>query len=322
MPAAESAARLFGREFAEIRWQPRSGGFSGAGVFAGSVADAPTPDFCLKSFPQSATKSKDQFARITWVHAHMARAEHLGFVPRVYGDGAGQTVVASGGRFWELTAWMPGEATYRIHPTSQRLSAVCASLAALHRIWAAHASPSLPFPAVQRRLALLRDWRNRDRAAVAPELADLLDRAGAVLPRWVAWAERELAPWAGRPVPVQPCLCDIHHDHILFTGDAVTGVIDYAAMKVDHPAVDLARLLGDLVPDDPDRTAAGLAAYHAARGATDVTAELVGLLDRTGTVCAVVNWLLRLSRSAPADPAGVAARLTRLVGRLERSFSV
>jgi aminoglycoside phosphotransferase (APT) family kinase protein len=138
------------------------------------------------------------------------------------------------------------------------------------------------------------------------------------LPRWVARAERELAPWTNRPVPVQPCLCDIHHDHVLFTGDVVTGVIDSAAMKVDHPAVDLARLLGDLVPDDRARTAAGLAAYRDAGGATIVTADLVELLDRTGTVCAIANWLIRLRKPAPPD---VAQRLERLVGRLERGFA-
>ena len=47
-----------------------------------------------------------------------------------------------------------------------------------------------------------------------------------------------------RPVPFNLCIGDVWHDHILFEGDAVTGMIDFAAAKVDHVAADLARLLG------------------------------------------------------------------------------
>ena len=50
------------------------------------------------------------------------------------------------------------------------------------------------------------------------------------------------------PVPVQPC--GAPHDHVLFDGDRVTGIIDFAAAKVDHVAADLARLFGESDPDD------------------------------------------------------------------------
>src|SRR5438874_648348 len=86
----------------------------------------------------------------------------------------------------------------------------------------------LPDPAFCRRLAVLRDWRAAAPAPrVGPELADLVSRTLRVLPALADDAERRLAPWADRPVPVQPCLCDIHHDHVLFAGDEVTGIIDY-----------------------------------------------------------------------------------------------
>ena len=61
---------------------------------------------------------------------------------------------------------------------------------------------------------------------------------------------------------MQPCLCDPWHDHVLFTGDQVSGVIDYGSVKEDHIAVDLARLLGSLVEDDENAWSIGLKAYQ------------------------------------------------------------
>jgi homoserine kinase type II len=320
MSAAEKAASLFGREFAAVRWEPRVGGFSGAGVYAGFLAGISSPVFCLKAYPSDAVALEE----LAGIHARIRQAADLAFAPRLFPAMAGKTAVEFDGRFWELTDWKPGAADFRLRPTAARLANSTRAVAELHRVWRPTEPAFAPFPAVARRLALLRDWTAgitpaSDRGAGGtPAVRVVVARARSVLPRWVARAHRELATWADRPVPVQPCLCDIHHDHVLFTDDVVTGVIDYAAMKVDHPAVDLARLLGGLVPDDPDRTAAGLAAYHGAGGSTAVTADLVELLDRTGTVCAVANWLMRLGKAAPT---GAAERLERLVGRLERDFA-
>jgi Ser/Thr protein kinase RdoA (MazF antagonist) len=320
MSGEEAAAALFGPPFGSVRWTRRGGGFSGSLVFAGTLPGDHAPAFCLKGWPPGVTLPD----RPSRAHSWMGRVAHLPFVPKVFPATSGRTWVESGGRLWELTGWMPGVADFREHPSDARLAAACRAIAELHRGWCPAETTSAPFPAVARRLALLRDWRATAPGPVGdhPDLAETVRLARAVLPRWVDWAEQKLAPGAKRPVSVQPCLCDVHHDHVLFTGDDVTGVIDYGAMKPDHPAVDLARLLGDLVPDDADRRRLGLDAYHAAGGSAGVTAELVELLDRTGTVCAAANWLLRLATGQPTtDPAAVAVRLGRLVRRLERGFT-
>lgn len=136
-------------------------------------------------------------------------------------------------------------------------------------------------------------------------------------------AEAALAPWASRPVPLQPCLVDVRRDHVLFTGDAVTGLVDYGAVQDDHPAVDLARLLGELAGGDA-RFAAGVAAHAAAGGPPEPAPGFARLLDRTGVVAALAGWLVRLVVEGwtPPDPAAVASRMARLVARAEQSAGV
>jgi Ser/Thr protein kinase RdoA (MazF antagonist) len=129
-----------------------------------------------------------------------------------------------------------------------------------------------------------------------------------------------LGVWAERTVRVQPCLCDIWHDHVLFEGDTVSGLIDFGSVKWDHVAVDVARLLGSLVGDDAEGWATGLAAYRSVRRFTDEDEKLAHFLDRTGVVVGAMNWLLWLYQEERRfeDDDGVAKRLGVLVGRLEK----
>ena len=93
-------------------------------------------------------------------------------------------------------------------------------------------------------------------------------------------------------------------------------MIDFAAAKIDHVSVDLARLLGSLIPDDDARMAACVAAYESNRPLGQP--ELVPLLDQTGVVVAVINWLRRLYHDgeATADRSATTKRLGQLVERL------
>src|SRR5262249_53343693 len=110
------------------------------------------------------------------------------------------------------------------------------------------------------------------------------------------------------------------HDHVLFTGNAVTGIIDYGSVRHDHPAVDLARLLGSLAGDDGDLTAAGLAAYRGVRQLGAGVGELSRVLDVTGTVLGLANWLFMLycEERQFDDRGAIARRMQELVTRLER----
>jgi homoserine kinase type II len=311
----EIVLRHYPAALAGLRWVALggAGGFSGAHIWRGESHGEPL--YALKAWPWPMDHE-----RLAGIHRLMARAAHLPFVPEVVAP-LNPTVertasVIAAGRVWDVTRWMPGTADFATNPTPARLANACAALAELHRAWRPPLPAFAPCPGVQRRRQLLAEW-DALRTALR-SLAGSPRRGRDALEVAAPRAAQELRPWESRPVPVQPCLCDVWGAHVLFTGDEVTGIIDYGAIKEDHVAVDLARLLGDLVGDDATRFAEGLAAYRAAGGALDTPDEFVHLLDRTGTACGIVFWLRKLGADTP-DPA-IIARIDRLAARIDRLY--
>ena len=292
------------------------GGFSGAAVWRGERDESTA--YCLKRWPSGTT---DQ--RLRQVHRWMgvARSAGAAVVPRVHPTTTGDTVVADSGCCWDVTEWMPGTPDLSDDPKPEQWAAACATLAELHRAWAGHHTEVAPVPAVRRRLRLLADWERtvtRRTFELLPEAERVfLDDVRRQIAASVGWCRRELHAWEAVPLPVFPCLCDGRPEHFLFAGRAVAGVIDYGAMKVDTPAVDLARLLGEDSGSRGANYALGLTAYADTRPPAAVPEPLVRTLADTGVMCAAANWQLRLADRPP--PAHYEAIRDRL-GRLARAF--
>jgi Ser/Thr protein kinase RdoA (MazF antagonist) len=295
------------------------GGFSGARLWRVEAGGAA---FCLRAWPGGDPSPE----RLRWLHELMAtaRAAGLAFVPAVLPVGA-DSFVAHAGRLWELSAWLPGRADFHQHPEPARLRAACAALARLHHAWASRSAARGPCPALARRLDRAADWLAlvssgwRPRPAADDPVRPCAEAAFRLLSAWAGRVAGLLAPWAGRPFALHPCLCDVWHDHVLFDGSTVTGLVDYGSVKVDHPAADLARLLGSLVGDDAAAWADGLDAYTALRPLSADEQALARELDRTGVILAAANWLMWVyhARRAFPDRQLVADRLGGLVCRLE-----
>jgi len=297
-------------------------GFSGA--FLWQVKES-AGDFCLRAWPPGDPSPE----RLTWIHGLMIKAWSAGlsFVPALLATTQGTTWVEQAGRQWELTSWMPGRADFQEQPTQQKIAAACTALALVHKAWAGTASATGPCPAIQRRLERSAEWTALARRAGRPNFSaldrhvrSLAERGWETLVIWLDLVPRLLSPWALRPFPLQPCLCDIWHDHVLFTGDMVTGLVDYGGAKVDQVAVDLARLLGSMLEDQAGLRAAGLEAYVRQRPLFLDEQRLVTLLDKTGALIGLANWLkwLCYDRRAFGDYAIVAQRMQALVERSER----
>ncbi len=284
------------------------GGFSGARLWR---IEGTAGRLCLRAWPPHKSA-----AWVRRLHRLMecARQQGLDFVPAVFVANDGDTVVEAAGRVWELTQWLEGRASFAEHPSPARLEAACEALAKLHRAWQAFAAPPQPCPAVRRRLKVLADWHALVSSGWQPQASSTLpfdslwpvaERAWRRLPCWLQEVPRCLGPWIDFRLPVQPCLCDVWHDHLLFEGDRLTGLVDYGTVKADHVAVDLARMMGSLVGDDLEGWERGLRSYRRVRQLNDHEEQLAHVLDRTGTILGVVNWL----RSAV--PRGAALRGSR-----------
>jgi homoserine kinase type II len=299
------------------------GGFSGARLWRLEGRGGP---YCLRAWPPTLMTGE----RLAGIHRLMtaARDSGLTFVPAVFATPQGSTWVEHRQRLWDLTSWLPGKADFHRRPTPARLTAACEALARLHLAWAGADTRPGPCPAVQRRLDFVREWTSLVASGWRPRFAAASDpvqpwaeRAWRLLRDQVERLGRRLAAWLGRAVPLQPCLCDVWHDHVLFEGESVSGLVDYGSVKVDHVAVDLARLLGSLVGDDEAQWTAGLEAYVRLHPLSEEERALATMLDETGTLLGAGNWLRWLYQEERhfEDRSAVATRLAALVQRVENS---
>jgi Ser/Thr protein kinase RdoA (MazF antagonist) len=298
------------------------GGFSGAWLWR---IETDHGEWCLKAWPPVPGAS----GRLRTAHDLMrrGRAAGLAFVPVPRNAVGGENWVDEGGWYWDLTTWQPGRADFHQRRSARRIEAACTALAELHRAWRPPRPNRAVCPAIERRFQAAAEWQALVHSGWRPNFVEAADAAVA------GWAERSwvvlgftvrrvpewLAIWRDVTMRLQPCHCDVWHDHVLFIGDAVSGLIDYGSVKRDHVSVDLARMLGSLAGDDAGLRAAGMDAYDRAVGLSAKARSLVDILDRTGTVLSLANWLrwLFYDRRQFDDPARVARRLQELVCRVE-----
>jgi Ser/Thr protein kinase RdoA (MazF antagonist) len=296
-------------------------GFSGADLWR---VKAPAGDWCLKAWPINF--EIEQLRHAHWL-MRQGRSAGLDYVPAPHDSADGSGCVRTTGHIWDLATWQPGRADFHVRPSENRLVAACLALADLHRAWKPVKPTSGALPAIRRRLTAADQWHSLVQSGWQPEFAAGDDDTIAI------WAERAwvvlgftarripkwLNAWIDVRLPLQPCLCDLWHDHILFTNDDVTGVVDYGSAKTDHVAVDLARLLGSLVEDDLALRNAGLDAYDREAGLSSEERAVVDVLDRTGAIVSLMNWLrwVYLDKRDFAGDDRVGARIAGLVRRVE-----
>ena len=99
----------------------------------------------------------------------------------------------------------------------------------------------------------------------------------------------------------------------------MTGLVDFGEVQLDAVAVDLARMLGSMVEDDEAGWAAGLAAYRSIAPISDIEESLAHILDQTGAVLGIANWLRWLYAEGRRfdNREAVRQRLDSFLGRIE-----
>lgn len=314
-----------------------AGGWSGSSLWrvhaddrSTLAAGLPTSPrlYCLRRWP-AGTDPK----RLAFIHKVLTHvvAAGIDFVPvpiptRSVSDAA---FIRRNEYVWDLSPWLPGTADYHAKPTRQRLAAAMQALARFHEAAAGFPRETAnlgPAPVLIERLQqirlLLGGEFDRIAAAVHAGGDAALDlRASRVLTLTRDRLSPLLAPLelAGSlAIPLSPAIRDIHHDHVLFTGGEVTGLVDFDALRIDTPLADVARLVGSLVADDKQAREFALAAYAELRPLADQDRQLIDLLDQSGLVLGGLNWLrwMYLERRDMGPLSPILRRLDEILARL------
>lgn len=317
----------------QVQSPPKSvtGGFSGASVYRIELPGSQV--FCLRRWPDQGTSP----ARVRAIHSIQARAHEAGVtvVPVPLTSIAGSTLCEFSGAFWQVEPWMPGVADFLTTSTDDRLKSAMTHLARFHnavRDWqpgrgvsewfqAARLSAS---PTVQLRLRMITDYvalLDRISHALNRETDARFQRAGLQIIRWFREQQQRtaenLASVARIPVPLQPCIRDLWHDHLLFDGSELSGLVDFGAMATDSVACDLSRLLGSVSGSDVSRWTRAIEHYESIRSLSEAEHRLLSPLDRSGVLLSGMTWLKRryILRTATGNLSKVAERMESIVAR-------
>ena len=268
-----------------------------AGGFSGSMLwrlEREVGDICLRRWPGE--YSGERLASIHDALQHFG-GKGLTCVPVPLRSQNGKTFVVEGEHYWELAPWMPGKADFRDNPSRQRLASVLMVVAQLHRVAEA------TFPRCRETSPTFLSRRNQLERLMAGEIEQLAaaveSRAGEPLRsigRCLLAHFRRRAPAAAAKmrevskVPLFPVIRDLWHDHVLLSGDHVTGIVDFGAMQVDSVACDLSRLLQSLVGMDRAAWEFARQSYNSIRPLSTNEWKLAQTLDEANVILAGLNW--------------------------------
>jgi homoserine kinase type II len=299
-----------------------AGGLSGASLWRYESLRGPLG---LRAGPEQGRSLAD----IRRIHAWLAQAAALSFVPVPIAASRGETASEWCGRIWELAPWMPGQADRSIAtPPPTRVTAVFRALANFHVSLAAVSAAGQSAGLAARASELEYLWAGGGLEAIGKRLsAASLDPVWGIANSWwmmaVEVVPRLLAPVrraAAQTLTLQPCLRDARPDHFLFVDDRITGLVDFGAMDLDTVTADLGRLRSDWDGLDHNLRALGLAAYTAVRPLDAEESRLIDVFEQSAAVLGGARWIRwhYSERRVFSDPSAVERGLARAVDRLAR----
>lgn len=322
---------------APVRATLATDGLSGAAVWRVSLSGS---HLCVRRWPGPADSHR--LARIQWIHKVVSGTAAAGFdrlaVP--HATRTKDTCVLYDGHIWEVAPWLPGTADSGAAQASadlatRRLTAALDALARFHVAAARVEHPASPIqsPGLLARTkqleSLLSDEFRRWRAivqraaghttALGELTLPLARRWCELFPRVAARVAKEMERVGAVRVPLQPCLRDIHREHVLFERDEVTGLVDYDAMRTDSVIGDVARLLESYAGADLDRWRQGIDAYSRTRPLSSDELKLLPAFDASTVLLSSANWIdwLYVQRIDFERHERVRARLAHWLERLE-----
>ena len=280
----------------QVSYLANAGGFSGSQLWR---IEREAGDLCLRRWPKE-HPSADQLWFIHNVLRTLGESE-LGCIPvPMWNKTKGKSFILHDEHFWELTPWLPGRADFQETPSRDRLANAMKTVARIHHVsQSRYPGRFEQSPTVHSR----RDQLQRLMTGEADQIAAAVERHPSPALRvrgraLLAHFDRraplvavKLAKASAVSVPLFPVIRDLWHDHVLFTGDEVTGIVDFGAMRVDSAACDLSRLLGSLVGNDRKAWEFARQAYNGVRPLSEDEWKQAQSLDEANVILAGLNWL-------------------------------
>ncbi|MGI9430049.1 MAG: phosphotransferase enzyme family protein [Bythopirellula sp.] len=276
-----------------------TGGFSGAIVWRVSM---PGSQLCLRRWPQVHPSLNGLLA----IHGLLKHVATAGFdlVPVPLNTRYGESYFVHEDHLWELTPWLPGEASFAQQPSTAKLTAATRALAKFHQAAQSYSFQGesacvAPSQGLRERLSMIGNLQQGElqqlwkatRTAEASDLRELAFELLEAIGHSVGPVGARLQEIVHLPLPLQWCLRDVRHDHVLFQGEEVSGLLDFGAVAVDSVAADIARLLGSIAHDQPECWQAGIDAYCQERPLNLEERRAIASFDQGGLICSATNWV-------------------------------
>lgn len=311
----------------------QSSGFSGASLW--KINTSESQSLCLKHY-SSGSLTVEQLDGIHRVLIH-AFNEGCDFVAKPMRLTDGFTTVVAGAPntptagLWDLSTWVPGSPVTSF--SDAQIETAFASIARFHKAAAQVNLAFGPSPNLKQRQAQLAKLVRPESPAldeasdllktesIDPSLrgplttiVDLLLRAPQ---SQIASLRTRLNEFATMELPLHPVVRDLRAEHLLFTDDQLTGLVDFDAMQMDSVAYDLSRLTSSMRLSESQLHLA-LATYHAERPIQPAEAKLTQLLTGISRLLAPLSWVnwLVLEQRSFSNLAAVEKRLKEVADDL------
>ncbi len=323
---------LFGPTFQPDQWPPASVhfGFSGAEVYKFTARNK---NYALRIWP-SIERSLPKLEALTRLLEDVY-AEGITYVaPAIRKTDGTVATISSSGKLIHIEPWLPGEPLTTIALSAQRLKNTMRAVAHLHLAAAKHMPSTEHFswirpahegksPSLKHRLGKLEYYLNTGVADVQSslmqpeELRSLQLRLQLIFRSRAANLWEELKTATQLSLPLQPVFKDLWREHVLFTEDEVSGVIDPAAFGTDSVLTDITRLLGSIAGNNWKLWSDAVNIYQAVRPLNQTEQKLIAVFDYSNLLLSAIGCFENCLKTSLLNNDFSRNRQSRLSARLE-----
>ncbi|MBL4884981.1 MAG: phosphotransferase [Planctomycetaceae bacterium] len=330
---------LYGPAFQPDQWPLVCGphGFSGAAIYRFTANSC---DYALRVWPTSESSAAKLEAMTRLLEdLHRNGISYVAAAVRKQ-DGTVATVSRSGSLI-HIEPWLPGKPEDSLYFSALKQENAMQSLARWHQAAAHHLPDSQHLdwirpahsgrsPGLAHRKIKLEQYLKKgiltenQKLQISPKSADFHHRLQICFQAHAASLWSQLQQATQQALPLQPVLRDVWRDHVLFTGDEVTGIIDPAAFGTDSVVTDITRLLGSIAGNNWELWDKALTSYHTSRPLSQIERNVVGIFDLSNLLLSAIGcferYLTVISNPAdfPVDSSDrLSGRLAEYLSRLE-----